>query len=197
MSECFAKEEFRFLSGNITTPRTEVIEAFHEILRLRAELVRARRECDEARKELHAEAVCDCHAWPTVKEFHEYTVAVERERDEARAKCAEAGIEYKFPEAYEVVPKGMLDHLAALERVLDMVAKCCYPTNFMFQVEKIREALSAVGNLSPGLPESLREAARVAAEHLETRPDMTEGDAAISSMLRAALAASYRPEVGE
>lgn len=78
--------------------------------------------------------------------------------------------------------------LAELERVLDMVAKCCYPTNFMFQVEKIREALAAVGNLSPGLPESLREAARVAAEHLETRPDMTEGDAAISSMLRAALA---------
>ena len=37
----------------------------------------------EAQEELHAKAVCDCHTWPTIKEFHEYTVAVEAQRDAA------------------------------------------------------------------------------------------------------------------
>lgn len=42
-----------------------------------------------AQEELHAKAVCDCHTWPTIKEFHEYTVAVEAERD-AALRAAEA-----------------------------------------------------------------------------------------------------------
>lgn len=48
----------------------------------------AKKYAGEARKkaeqELHCEAVCDCHTWPTIKEFHEYTVALEAELAKAR-----------------------------------------------------------------------------------------------------------------
>lgn len=34
--------------------------------------------------------VCDCHTWPTVRELHDYTVAVERQRDKLREVAVDA-----------------------------------------------------------------------------------------------------------
>ena len=52
--------------------------AYFKMMEMRDSL---KAELAQLRCELHAKAVCDCHSWPSIKEFHEYTEAIEKERD--------------------------------------------------------------------------------------------------------------------
>ena len=59
------------------------------------ELLVAKRNAESWQETAESKIVCDCHTWPTIKEFHEYTVAVEAERDAAQKELANLH-EHKF-----------------------------------------------------------------------------------------------------
>jgi len=43
-------------------------------------------------RNITAGSICDCHTWPTIKEFHDYTVALEQKMKELNCDDLESAM---------------------------------------------------------------------------------------------------------
>ena len=92
--------------------------AIREMERVQEELLVAKRNTESwqetAQQAREETVVCDCHTWPTIKEFHEYTVAVEEERDKLTESVKQLVAQYD--KAHRAACQLGILHLKEMER---------------------------------------------------------------------------------